>query len=269
MSWYRTAFGAHYRLLYRHRDEAEARRCLAALRELAPLGAGPVLDLGCGDGRHLPPLAALGVRAVGLDLSAPLLAAAARRRGADVRFDLVRGDMRRPPLAAVSFSAILSLFTAFGYFGGLEEHRGLVGRIAALLRPGGRWFLDYLDCEAVRRELASGPATRERREGPLRLRETRRLAAAPERVVKAVRVVAEAGREDEAAALGVPADGLAYCEEVALFTVAAMDALAAAAGLRRVAAAGGYDGRPLREGRSDRWLLVYRRPGAGRREVGA
>ncbi len=32
--WYASAFGAHYPLLYRHRDETEARRCLQLLRQL-------------------------------------------------------------------------------------------------------------------------------------------------------------------------------------------------------------------------------------------
>jgi len=69
--WYEAAFGAHYPLLYRHRDLAEAQRCLELLPSLAPLtndGAGIILDLGCGDGRHTAWLDQSGVDVVGLDL---------------------------------------------------------------------------------------------------------------------------------------------------------------------------------------------------------
>ena len=54
--WFATAFGAHYPLLYRHRDADEAARAVALLPTLAPLHE-PILDLGCGDGRHLALLA--------------------------------------------------------------------------------------------------------------------------------------------------------------------------------------------------------------------
>jgi SAM-dependent methyltransferase len=266
MSWYRQAFAAHYPVLYAHRDEEEAARCIALLPRLAPLGDGPVLDLGCGTGRHLPGLGGDGRTVVGLDLSRDLLAIAAeRRRPAGGPFPLLCGDMRRLPLGTGSVSAVCSLFTAFGYFGGLADHDGMLAEIGRVLRNGGHWFLDYLNCEAVRRELeAAGPAVRSREIGPLVAGEKRRLAAAPARVVKEVRLRARAGREDEAARLGVTAAGLRYREEVALFALAELDALAAGHGLTRVAAAGGYDGRPLTAD-ADRWLLAYRRR-SGREE---
>ncbi|MBE3132115.1 MAG: class I SAM-dependent methyltransferase, partial [Acidobacteria bacterium] len=46
---------------------------------LARRAGGPVLELGCGTGRVLMPVAATGVRLVGVDLSAPMLARARRR----------------------------------------------------------------------------------------------------------------------------------------------------------------------------------------------
>jgi SAM-dependent methyltransferase len=253
--WYRQAFGAHYPALYAHRDLAEARRCLALLPRLAPLGPGPVLDLGCGQGRHLGLLADAGIPAVGLDLSADLLRIA-REEGPDRA--LVRADMRAIPLACAATGAVLSLFTAFGYFGSVAQHRPVVAEIARVLRPGGHWFLDFLDSERVAAELAAGPRQRRSRRGPLEVREQRRLVEGPRRVIKTVELVAAQGAHDEAAALGVRSDGLRYTEEVALMTLEELDGLATAAGMRRVAAAGDYDGGPLRPGRSDRWLLVYR-----------
>ncbi len=257
MTWFETAFGAHYPLMYAHRDDAEAGAAVAALERLAPLGAGPCLDLGCGAGRHLPFLADGGRPVVGVDLSRPLLAAAlGAARAAGV--PLVRGDMRRLPLRDRSFGAVVSLFTAFGYFGGLPAQDVVLGEIARLLRPGGHWYLDYLNCAAVRRELAGGDLPRRWRDsGPLAVGEQRGLEG--DRVVKQVLVLPRPGCGAEAAALGVPPTGLAYREEVALFEPGELDALAAAHGLRRTAAAGGYAGEAIGDPGAPRWLLVYRR----------
>lgn len=260
--WYEVAFGAHYPRLYAHRDEAEAQRAVAALLRLAPLGPGPVLDLGCGAGRHARALAAAAAPVIGLDLSAPLLAAAAAG-GSPAR--LVRADMRAVPLRRGCVTAVVSLFTSFGYFGPPAAHAGVVAEVARVLVPGGHWFLDYLDPEAARRELSPGEAVACREvDGVLRARECRRLAG--DAVAKRVELTPLPGHEAAAAALGVPAGGLAYTEEVTLFSLAELDALTAPHGLRRVAAAGGYAGQPLGGAGADRWLLAFRRadgPGAG------
>ena len=253
-AWYRAAFGAFYPVLYAHRDAGEARRCLDLLPRLAPLataGAATVLDLGCGDGRHLELLAERRLPAVGLDLSAGLLAAARARAPGLL---LARGDMRALPFAAGRFGAVLSLFTAFGYFGPEDDGRVVAG-VARVLAPGGHWFLDFLDADRVRAELGAGPQARRREAGPLAVHETRRLDG--DAVAKDVRLAALPGRAAEAAALGVGAGGVGYTERVALYTVAGLDALAAAHGLARVAAAGDYDGAAL--GAGGRWLLVYRK----------
>lgn len=258
--WYVAAFGAHYPLLYRHRDEAEARRCLELLPRLAPLGdtpAAPVLDLGCGDGRHLAWLAAGGHEVVGLDLSAQLLAAAIKRPGA-APLRVVRGDMRCLPLATARFAAVLSLFTAFGYFGPPQANGRPVTEVARVLRPGGHWFLDYFDGDRVREELSLGrPRVRDREVGGLRVRETRRYLADRRQVVKDVFLTARPGQEAAAAAVGVGPLGLHYAEEVAVFTLDELDTLAREQGLIRVAAAGDYAGAPL--GTGSRWILVYRK----------
>lgn len=262
-SWYRTAFGAFYPVLYAHRNDEEAKRCLALLPRLAPLvdrRALPVLDLGCGDGRHLSYLSRSGIATVGLDLSRPLLAAAARREPTS---NLVRGDMRMLPCRDRAFGAVLSLFTAFGYFGrgGTGAAGDGDGAVAAgigrVLADGGHWFLDYLDADRVRGELAGGSPERCREAGPLAVSETRSLNADGLAVVKEVRLTALPGHEAEAAAVGVGPGGLAYREEVALYAPDELDGLAGGGGMRRVAAAGGYRGEPL--GAGSRSLLVYRK----------
>lgn len=255
--WYQAAFGAHYPLLYGHRDQAEAAQCLDLLPRLAPLTlGGPVLDLGCGDGRHLRQLAAAGYPVVGLDLSAHLLAAA--RRAGSTAPRLVRGDMRTLPCRDASCGGVLSLFTAFGYFGPLPANEPVVEEVARVLEPGGHWFLDYVDCEGVRRELADGAVRERRRElGPLAVREARRLAAGGELVQKEVELLPLTGRLEEAAVWGVGPAGIRYTESVALFGVPEMENLARSNGLHLVASAGSYSGSPL--GQGSRWILVFRK----------
>ncbi len=252
-SWFAMAFGAHYQVLYAHRDEAEAARCLALLGGAGLLHA-PFLDLGCGDGRHLAALPQ-GAVAVGLDYSADLLAAA---RAALPSAALVRADMRRVPLADRSVSTVLSLFTAFGYFGSEPENERPAAEVARVLRSGGHWCLDLFDGDRLRAELGDGRRRpRQRCSGPLEVDEVRSYDAATATVRKEVRVRARDGCAAEAAALGIGADGLAYVEEVRVYALAELDALAGRHGLVRVAGWGGYGGEDL--GAGERWLLVYRR----------
>ncbi len=221
-----------------------------------------MLDLGCGDGRHLDRLRRRGVPAVGLDLSADLLAA--RAGGADGGRTAAAGAGRHaaPSLRRRSFAAVLSLFTAFGYFGAPASQRSGPGRgNRPRAAPGGHWFLDYLRRRRVRAELPTAGPDRPcaRREGALLIREERRIGGTGDSVTKKVRLSAVGGQEREAAAWGIGDAGLEYEESVALLDLGELDAMARRNGMIRVAAAGDYDGRPLHEG--SRWILVYRRRG--------
>ena len=259
--WFAEAFGAHYPLLYQHRDAAEAERCIARLRDLAPLvnrAEELILDLGCGDGRHLELLCKLGFDAIGLDLSSALLERARVRNCGSISLSLVRGDMRHLPFAEDSFASVLSLFTAFGYFGSPAANRKPVREVARALKPRGRWFLDYFDGDRVLTELGSGETkTRDRELGPLTIRELRRFDADQSLVSKDVILRPRPGKQTEAMELGVPPQGLEYTEQVAVFTIQELDDMAAAEGLARVAACGGYEGQEL--GRGTRWILVYQK----------
>lgn len=259
--WFHKAFGAHYPLLYKHRDTAEARRCLDLLPRLAPLESDsgqPILDLGCGDGRHQELLAQAGLNVVGLDLSAELLAIAKERMTGVGRGGLVRGDMRRLPFADGVFCSVLSLFTAFGYFESPAANLEPVREVGRVLAPGGHWYLDYFDGDHVRGELeGKEPQIREREMGPLTVWEEREFVAGSSVVTKQVTLEARPGFGEEAQDLGVSDEGIRYTEKVAVFTLAELDDMTAGAGLTRVASAGGYEGQPLGEG--SRWILVFRK----------
>ena len=90
---------------------------------------GPVLDVGCGPGRHVHALARRGVLAVGVDVS-PVAVALARRRGATV---FETSIFARLPGAGRWRTALL-LDGNIG-IGGRPD--ALLRRLAALLAPGG------------------------------------------------------------------------------------------------------------------------------------
>jgi SAM-dependent methyltransferase len=150
--WFREWFGEEYLAVYPHRDEEEAAEAVRLFLATAGASArrGRVLDVACGEGRHLRELLAAGVAAVGLDLSSPLLN---RARKADPKSRLVRGDMRRLPVAAGSFAGLTSFFTSFGYFADRDEDREVAAEYRRVLAPGGRFMLDFLNAGRVRREL--------------------------------------------------------------------------------------------------------------------
>jgi SAM-dependent methyltransferase len=82
-----------------------------AATELARLGAGRLLDIGCGAGRNAVPLAGLGWNVLGIDLSWPMLAGAADRIAAEDRtgrMRLVLASMDSLPVATRAIDFIVA-----------------------------------------------------------------------------------------------------------------------------------------------------------------
>ncbi|MGH9000839.1 MAG: class I SAM-dependent methyltransferase [Acidimicrobiia bacterium] len=94
----------------------------------------PVLDVGCGPGRHVLALARRGMTSLGID-SSPEAVAAARRRGAPV---LERSVFCRLPGAGRWGSALL----LDGNIGIGGDPAALLSRLGALVRPGGRVLVE-------------------------------------------------------------------------------------------------------------------------------
>jgi SAM-dependent methyltransferase len=90
---------------------------------------GPVLDVGCGPGRHVRALARRGVRALGLDTS-PAAVRIARERGTAV----LLGSVFDPVPLAGRWRTTLLLDGNIGIGG---EPGVLLARVAELLAPGG------------------------------------------------------------------------------------------------------------------------------------
>lgn len=82
-----------------------------AERELARVGTGRAIDLGCGAGRNAVPLAHMGWKVLGTDLSWPMLEAAAERARADEvrdRLRLVLAPMDGLPARDRAFDLVIA-----------------------------------------------------------------------------------------------------------------------------------------------------------------
>ncbi len=234
--WFEEWFGEEYLHVYPHRDDAEAERLVRMLAERG-IGVGQaVLDLACGPGRHAAALARCGARVVGLDLSRALLFAARRRVGGP----LVRGDMRRLPFRPAAFDVVVNLFTSFGYFASDAEHEAVLAEVARVLRPGGRFVLDYLNAPTVRAGLVPRD---ERVAGGSRVVQERHISDDGRYVVKSIHV---------------SGDSRTFTERVRLFGRTELEAMLALRGIRPEAAAGDYDGGPHTQW-SPRLVLIGRR----------
>ncbi len=96
----------------------------------------PVLDVGCGPGRHVLALAQRGVLALGIDIT-PAALDLARRRGAPV---LARSVFDRVPGVGRWATALL----LDGNLGIGGEPAALLGRVVRLLAPGGSVLVELL-----------------------------------------------------------------------------------------------------------------------------
>ncbi len=104
---------------------------------LGPVAGRRVLEVGCGGGACARWLAGRGALAVGLDLSAGMLATALELdRHVGVRLPWVQADGQRLPFRAESFDLACSAYGALPF---VADAGRLLGEVARVLRPGGRW----------------------------------------------------------------------------------------------------------------------------------
>jgi SAM-dependent methyltransferase len=107
----------------------------------------PVLELGCGTGRILSPIAREGGRVVGVDRSAPMIARAigrSRRMSPAKRPVVARADVRALPFRSASFGGVIA---AYGLLQSLLTDVDLdaaVAEAARVLVAGGRFGIDLV-----------------------------------------------------------------------------------------------------------------------------
>ncbi len=111
--------------------------------ELRRAGTGRVLDLGCGAARNAVPLAQQGWQVLGVDLSLPMLVAAAgraRQEQVEDRLQVALAPMDRLPARDRSFDLIIA-HGAWNLARSAAEFRRAVCEAARVARPGAGLFV--------------------------------------------------------------------------------------------------------------------------------
>ncbi|WP_379130724.1 class I SAM-dependent methyltransferase [Paenibacillus sp. sgz500958] len=241
--WYEDSFGEDYLIVYRHRDFGGARREVDKMIVWLNLPCGAkVLDLCCGMGRHSLVLAEAGYEVTGVDLSEPLLREARAQEGAGA-VTWLRSDMRCLSLDG-GFDAVVNLFTSFGYFEEDEEQLKVLREIRRMLKPGGKFIIDFLNPGYVIRNLVPHSS---REDSDNLIDEQRRI---------------EDGYVKKDITLTSKADGTPRCyqERVKLYSLDAFRAMLAEAGLQLDMVHGNYDEDTYHEETSTRMIFVGVRP---------
>ncbi|MCB0376672.1 MAG: class I SAM-dependent methyltransferase, partial [Sinomicrobium sp.] len=106
-----------------------------------------LLDLACGQGRHLIELARRGkYQLFGLDRSRYLIQRArsnAKKGGLVIQFK--EGDVRKLPYATDSFDFVTILGNSFGYFESPDDDVRILSEVFRVLKPEGKLLMDVAD----------------------------------------------------------------------------------------------------------------------------
>lgn len=135
--------------MFSARRAAEAARLVESASLLRFDRHARVLDLCCGPGLFVVPLARRGDRVTGVDLSPLMLRrAAAACAEAGVTARLHRADMltfTEPE----SYDVVLNMYTSFGYFDDPADNARVLRNAHACLVPGGRLVIDLMGKEVL------------------------------------------------------------------------------------------------------------------------
>ena len=115
----------------------EAREVELVFEVLGDVSGKRLLDVGCGDGSYVIEAARRGALATGIDIVAPMLAAAqTRSAAAGVEVALQRADVRALPFEDASFDVVLAVTVLC-----FVEAEPVLREMARVVRPGGRVVL--------------------------------------------------------------------------------------------------------------------------------
>ncbi len=119
--------------------------------QLCGTQAEKILDLACGPGRHVLPLAAAGYTVTAVDTSDYLLGRLKEALAATAisdQVEIVATDMRQFSRDN-SYDLVLSMWTSFGYFDHLGDDLKVLQNVYASLRDGGKFLLDVAGKEYI------------------------------------------------------------------------------------------------------------------------
>ena len=133
-------------------DDNTRREVDALIAAAAVTPDSRMLDICCGQGRHVLELARRGFRDVsGLDRSRYLIRLARRRAAAEgLTVTFREGDARQPRLPADSFDCVSIMGNSFGYFSNKQDDQKVLAAVGRLLRQSGTLVIDLADGDWLR-----------------------------------------------------------------------------------------------------------------------
>ena len=150
MAWYETMFATEDPARLNYSESETSRNQVDFIIDKMPLEPGArVLDLCCGQGRHLIDLARRGYDVVWLDLSAYMLGECEKAAAAEgIQPTLIHADMREIPFTA-DFDAVINMYTSFGYLESDDEDQKVLKAASLALKGGGRLLIDTINRDAL------------------------------------------------------------------------------------------------------------------------
>lgn len=131
-------------------------------RRLARESGGPVLELGCGTGRVLLPIARDGIACVGVDQS-PGMSAVVQGKNPPSNLRLVLGRMQSFDVGSERFRLIFSAFRSFQHLYTVDDQLACLARVRRHLEPGAAFAFDVFAPNLERIAQAEEPETEEAR----------------------------------------------------------------------------------------------------------
>jgi ubiquinone/menaquinone biosynthesis C-methylase UbiE len=121
--------------------------------DAVPAGCGPAIDIGCGDGLLVRKLAARCASVTGIDRDPPILARARAASAAISNVTYIEADFLACPLPDAGFDFACAN-TALHHM----DFAAALGKLAAILRPGGRLAVIGIGKDASLSEVLVGGA---------------------------------------------------------------------------------------------------------------
>jgi SAM-dependent methyltransferase len=218
-------------------------------------GRGAVLELGCGTGRILLPMARAGLRVTGFDLSLRMLEKCREKLAAEptevrARVKLMQGDMTTFDLGE-QFSLIAIPFRPFQHLIEVEQQLRCLHAVARHLAPGGRLILDFFQTDP--RRMHEAEFLRERPAGPEAVLPDGRRLQVKERTVAFHRAEQKNDVEMyyDVTHPGGGTERLVFAFTVRYFFRYEVEHLLARCGLRVVELFGDFERSPLRDDSPD------------------
>jgi SAM-dependent methyltransferase len=232
------------------------RRDVPFWRGLATREAAPLLELGCGTGRLLSPLARAGIQVTGVDRSAEMLELARRRLRRIARAQrptVVRGDIRSLPFRPQAFGVVLAPYGMLQSLLNDEDLAAALSEAARLLGRGGLFGIDLVPDLPRWAEYGPRVSLRGRRRDGARITLTESVRQDRRR---GLTIFDESYVERR----GRAARRHAFTLTFRTLSVPDITSRVERAGFRIEAALGDYRGGPWDE-RADVWVLLARRAG--------